>query len=70
MINWDCLGLSLQTPSSTLSPEAAEFVPGRFSQSDHSDGAQQQEGGGKSLAEVPRYLTTCYPFVNPASTQR
>ncbi|XP_076439076.1 uncharacterized protein LOC143277972 isoform X3 [Babylonia areolata] len=64
---------------STLSVNAAEFVPSRrLSHSDgHHDGSQLGAGvgggGGGSvnnpLAEVPRFLTTCYPFVNLASPQ-
>lgn len=62
--------------SSSLSVNAAEFVPSKFCQNNSSvvDGTPQTKvhagGIGKSLVEVPPYMTNCYPFVTHSAGQR
>ncbi|KAK6958785.1 selenocysteine insertion sequence-binding protein 2 [Biomphalaria glabrata] len=61
---------------SSLSADAAEFVPLRVSeiskpgQSKH-PGAQEKwkRRNAVEINEVPRYLTSCYPFVPPDSSK-
>ncbi|KAK7095902.1 uncharacterized protein [Littorina saxatilis] len=67
-VNSDQTGVSTSGTASILSAEAAEFVPGRFTQGDKVKG--NAGGRGRGLEEVPRYITTCYPFINPALAQR
>ena len=43
--------------ASRLSAEAQSFVPGRQLNADGT------KSGGDDLSQLPRYITSCYPFV-------
>ena len=58
--------MSASATNSNLSAEAESFVPGALAPAQDGAGAGDPGGGGASSggdAGLPRFVTSCYPFV-------
>jgi len=47
-----------------LSPAAKCFVPESFTLSTKKSSVTSQHCGLSAMSQLPRYVTSCYPFVN------